>query len=335
MSQGARPSSHRHRRRNARWPLLGLGVAGAAIAVAAAVGIGQAVGSPACALELPAAVQAGTALRAGTAVQAGTVSGTATYYKSPPGNCSYPSPPADGLYVALSPSEYASAAACGGYLEVHGPDGSVRVEVVDQCPECAAGHIDLSAAAFAKIAPVSAGQVSVSYTHLANPAVPGPLGLRVKEGSSRYWLALLATNTGNPLASVAVRSPSGGWHDLARADYNYWIAASGVGDGPFTVRLTDTAGHQVTVGGIALSPGVVQGTGTYMYGAGSAPPATTQVTTRASASPSASRATPAAAATGSRHRPRPTASPRTSPVTVIPGSQPATPVLAATAIPHC
>src|SRR5947207_7141865 len=137
MFPGAQPSSrpHRHRRRGARWPLLGAGVAGAAIAVAAAVGIGQAVGSAACALELPAAAQAVTA------VQAGTVSGTATYYKSPPGNCSYPSAPADGLYVALSPSEYAGAAACGGYLEVRGPDGSARVEVVDQCPECAAGHI--------------------------------------------------------------------------------------------------------------------------------------------------------------------------------------------------
>jgi expansin len=323
--------------------LLGLGVAGAAIAVAAAVGIGQAVGSPACALELPATVQAGTAVQAVTAVQAGTVSGTATYYQSPPGNCSYPSAPADGLYVALPPSQYASAAACGGYLEVHGPDGSVRVEVVDQCPDCGANHIDLSPRAFSAIAPLAAGQVNVTYQFLASPPLPGPLGVRVKEGSSRYWLALLAANTGNPLASVAVRTASGGWHDLTRADYNYWIAASGAGDGPFTVRLTDTAGHQVTVGGIALSPGVVQGTGTYMYGAGSAsagsaPPATTQVTTRASASPSASRATPAAAATGSRHRPRilrPSASPRTSPVTVIPGSQPATPVLAATAAPHC
>jgi hypothetical protein len=169
--------------------------------------------------------------------------------------------------------------------------------------------------------------------------------VRVKEGSSRYWLALLATNTGNPLASVAVRGAAGGWHDLARADYNYWIAASGAGDGPFTVRLTDTAGHQVTVGGITLSPGVVQGTGTSMYGAGSASAGGAsaggasgggaQVTTRASASPSASRATPAAAATGPRHRSRPSAAPRTSPATVIPGSQPAAPVLAATATPHC
>jgi hypothetical protein len=40
----------------------------------------------------------------------------------------------------------------------------------------------------------------------------------------RYWLALLAMNTGNPLASVQVKSAAGGWRDLVRADYDYWIA---------------------------------------------------------------------------------------------------------------
>lgn len=151
---------------------------------------------------------------------AGAVSGTATHYvlASGGGNCSYPAPPADGLYVALSPAEYGSAAACGGYLQVKCPDGSVRVEVVDQCPPCAAGHIDLSEAAFAKIAPLSAGLVSVSYQTVADPALPAPVALRVKEGSSQYWLALLAVNTGNPLASVQAETASGGWLDLTRAD---------------------------------------------------------------------------------------------------------------------
>ena len=325
MFQGAQPSSrrHRHRRRNARWPLLGAGVAAAAAAVAVAVGIGQAVGSPACALELPAAAEAGT------------VSGTAaTYYQSPPGNCSYPSPPGDGLYAALPPSDYASGAACGGYLEVHGPDGSVRVEVVDQCPDCGAAHIDLSPTAFAKIAPLSAGQVSVSYTRLVNPALPGPVGLRVKEGSSRYWLALLATNTGNPLASVAVQSASGGgWHDLARASYNYWIASSGAGDGPFTVRLTDTAGHQVTVHGITLSPGVLQDTGTSMYAGGSAPVVTAPASSASATATATSTATPGRPAT--RHPPRPPVATRTSPATVTPGSPSVTPAPLAVATGHC
>ena len=213
----------------------------------------QAVGTRACAAVLPAA----------GAAQAGEVSGIATHYvlQALP-NCSYPSPPADGLFVALSPGEYDNAAACGGYLEVHGPDGSVRVEVIDQCPGCGAGHIDLSEAAFSAIAPLNAGLVDVTYQPLVNPSLPGPISLLVKQGSSQYWLALLAMNTGNPLASVQVRSESGGgWYSLVRASYNYWVAQSGAGTGPFTVRLTDTQGHVVTVQGIALSPGVVRAPG--------------------------------------------------------------------------
>jgi hypothetical protein len=231
--------------------VLGFGIGGVAVAaavVALAVGMSQAVGTRACAAVLPA----------GQAQQAGEVSGIATHYvlQSLP-NCSYPSPPADGLFVALSPGEYDNAAACGGYLEVHGPDGSVRVEVIDQCPGCGAGHIDLSEA------------------------------------------ALLAMNTGNPLASVQVQSESGGgWHNLVQASYNYWVAQSGAGAGPFTVRLTDTQGHVATVQDVALSPGVTQGTGTWMYGAGAT---TGPALVPASTPPSAPRTTRPVASATSAH----------------------------------
>ena len=225
-------------------------------AVILAVGLGQAASSQACAAVLPAA---------------GAGAQTATHYvlQGLP-NCSYPSPPADGLFAALPPAEYSSAAACGEYVRVNGPDGSVLVKVVDQCPDCAAGHVDLSEAAFARLAPLAAGLVSVSYAPVANPPLPGPVSVAVKQGSSQYWLALLADNTGNPLSSVQVETASG-WLPLARASYNYWIAQSGAGPGPFTVRLTDTQGHQATVTGITLSPGVAQPTSTWMYGAGGAP----------------------------------------------------------------
>jgi expansin (peptidoglycan-binding protein) len=292
----------RHGRSGARWPLLGLGGLGAAAAViVVALGIGQVTGGPACASVVPAAA---------------TTAGTATHYVlSGTGNCSYPSPPADGLFVALSPAEYHGAAACGGYIEVSGPNGSVRAEVIDQCPPCAAGHIDLSEAAFARIAPLSAGLVSVTYRAVADPAHPAPVAIRVKEGSSRYWLALLAMNTGNPLASVQVESGPGGWRDLVRADYDYWIAASGAGDGPFTVRLTDTAGHQVTVRGVTLTPGVVQDTGIRMYGAGS-------VASPASSAPASS--VPRATAKASRIARQRVAAPAPVPASPAPtGSAPA------------
>jgi expansin (peptidoglycan-binding protein) len=68
------------------------------------------------------------------------------------GNCSLPAAPADRLYVALGPSEYSAGAACGGHLDVTGPRGKVRVLIMDQCPECQPGHLDLSKEAFARIA---------------------------------------------------------------------------------------------------------------------------------------------------------------------------------------
>jgi len=108
-------------------------------------------------------------------------------------------------------------------------------------------------------------------------------------------------NTGNPLASVQVQSESGGgWYSLVRASYNYWVAQSGAGTGPFTVRLTDNEGHVVTVQGIALSPGVVQGTGTWMYGAGATTGPAPEPASTPPPAPHTSR--PMASAT-SRHAP--------------------------------
>jgi expansin len=274
------------------------------VMVALAVGISQATATPACASVL----RPGTGAAAVTSTAAGAqTSGEATHYELASGgmgNCSYPSPPAGQLYVALPPSEYGGSAACGSYLQVSGPDGSVTVEVADQCPECQAGHIDLSEQAFAEIAPLSAGLVPVTYHTIVDPPLPASLSMLVKAGSSAYYLALLPINNGNPLATVAVSQGSGGWHELSRTTYGYWLASSGAGPGPFSVRLTDSLGHQATVHGITISPGVVQSTGVSMYGAGAV-----AVTPTAAAT----TATPAAAhkaRKAHRHRrAQPTASP--------------------------
>jgi expansin len=233
-----------------------LAAAGAAPVVAARITSGEATDAAALAA-------VGTA----PAVAVGTASGEATHYvlHSGGGNCSYPGPPANRLYVALSPAEYGAAASCGSYLKVTGPKGSVQVKVVDQCPECHKGHIDLSDQAFERIAPLAAGLVRVSYHTIVNPRLSAPLSFRVQEGSSAFWLSLLPIGTGNPVASFQIRTSTGRWRHLTHANYNYWIAASGMGRGPFTVRLTDTVGHQVTVHGIRLSPGIVQKTSVWMY----------------------------------------------------------------------
>ncbi len=243
-----------------RWPLLGLAVAGAAAAViTVSVDPGQAASGPSDSVALSAAE---------SAAPVASGSDIATHYvlQSGGGNCSYPGPPANQLFVALPAPEYHGAAPCGSYLLVKGRNGNtVRVEVIDQCPECKAGHIDLSETAFAKLAPLVKGIIPVSYHTTGNPPLPAPVAFLVKNGSSRYWLALIVMNTGNAIASVQLQTAPGHWLKLTHVNWNAWIAQQGAGPGPFTVRVTDTRGHQVTIHNVALKPGAVQRTGTWMY----------------------------------------------------------------------
>ncbi|MFI5915669.1 expansin EXLX1 family cellulose-binding protein [Dactylosporangium sp. NPDC051541] len=243
--------------------------------------------------------------------------GQATYYAADGGgNCSFDKV-SDPLVVALGNAEYQSGAACGGYLDVKGPKGSVRVKITDRCPECAAGHIDLSQPAFAKIGTISDGIIKVTYTQPTSPAVPGPVTVRVKEGASQYWLALRFDNTGNPLSTAEVQSGST-WKPLTRTDYNYWIAESGAGKGPFTVRITDTAGRKTTLTGVALTVGTVQRPGASTT---SGPTTATKTTTatRTTAPPSSAAPSPTAVdvqpelATDSSPSSGPAAAPAASP----------------------
>ena len=285
---------------SARW----LAAGGAAV-LGGIIGIAlllQNGGTPAC-----AAPPTGSATR----------TGKATYYDlgaGGTGNCSFAKSPADGLFVALGPSQYSGAAACGSYLDVTGPKGKVRVKVTDQCPECEPGHLDLSRTAFKKIADEVQGIVPITYKAGVNPATPGPLSVRIKEGSSQYWFAALIDNHANPLASVKVAGGGGPLRPASRTDYHYWIIDSGAGPGPYSLTVTDVYGRTATVNGIDMQPGKVQSSSTRVSGsARSAPkPARTAKKTKppTSASPSASPAASASASTpaGATTPPAPTAS---------------------------
>ncbi|MEH1097901.1 expansin EXLX1 family cellulose-binding protein [Micromonospora sp. CPCC 205561] len=283
------------RRRAPRSPARRWLAAGGVTAIAAVLGLSLTLRSgptPACAA--PPALAAPPA--------AGVLhEGEATFYdsKGAGGNCSYPAAPLNRLYVALGPDEYAAGAACGGYLDVTGPQGTVRVLVMDQCPECARGHLDLSPEAFARIADPVEGVVRVRYRAVVDPPLPGPLTFRMKEGSSQWWFAVQVAGHGNPLRAVEVRQAgAGGWRSAAREDYNYWLVPSGAGPGPYEIRVTDSRGHRVTATGVRLAPGQVQRGAVRMYGRGAAaanrPPSATRSPSARPGRPGTAPATPPA-----------------------------------------
>lgn len=190
-----------------------------------------------------------------------TYPGVATVYKAGVGDgaCSY-GPSGDMMIAAMNTTDYETSKACGAYILVRAADGaSVTVRITNECPlPCAPGQLDLSEQAFAKLAPVSTGRIAIAWS-LVSPSSSGTISIRYKNGSSPYWCGVQAIGHRNPLARLEV-STGGGWRQLTRTDYNYFLSPDGSGCGK-AIRLTDIYGEQLTINGIALRPDVVQSTG--------------------------------------------------------------------------
>ncbi|MFF5187440.1 expansin EXLX1 family cellulose-binding protein [Streptomyces sp. NPDC000345] len=189
-----------------------------------------------------------------------TYRGVATVYKAGVGDgaCSY-GPSADMMIAAMNTTDYETSKACGAYVRVRAANGaSVTVRITNECPlPCAPGQLDLSEQAFAELAPTSTGRLAITWS-LLSPDAPGTISIRYKNGSSPYWCGIQAIGHRNPLARLEVRT-SGGWRQLARTDYNYFLSPDGSGCGG-AIRITDIFGERLTVDGIALRPEAVQPT---------------------------------------------------------------------------
>ncbi len=211
------------------------------------------------------------------------------------GSCGLGPFPAGGRYASLPRRSYASGQACGSYVDVSGPAGTVRAEVVDMCPDCGAATVDLSRAAFARIADPRTGTVAVSYQPTVDPPLPGPLELRITAPGPPGTLAVQVLNHGNRLSSVAASGPGGRWQRLIPGADGYWTGSLDAGDaaggtpggvsaavggapaGPgrrglasgaagrrIRVRITDVEGHEVVLSGIPPRRTVVHATA-WMY----------------------------------------------------------------------
>jgi expansin (peptidoglycan-binding protein) len=123
---------------------------------------GPIVGSP---------TDAGTIKDAGSTPQGPQESGEATYYEAEAagalGACGTPFP-SDYLVAAINDEQY-SKANCGRCVSVTGPKGTVVVRILDKCPGCDSGDLDLSETAFTKIANKADGRVKITWYFVECP----------------------------------------------------------------------------------------------------------------------------------------------------------------------
>ena len=187
--------------------------------------------------------------------------GDGTFYAADgSGNCSF-EPTGDPMIAAMNHDDYAGSAACGACVHLVGPSGEVTVRVVDQCPECHPGDLDLGPDAFSRIADPMLGRVTIHWKYVPCD-VSGPLVYHFKEGSNEWWTAVQIRSARYAIKSLELKR-DGQYVNVERLDYNYIVANAGMGPGPYAFRVTDVNGQVVEDTGIPLveagdAPGAAQ-----------------------------------------------------------------------------
>ncbi len=179
--------------------------------------------------------------------------GEGTFYAktSDGGHCSY-GRVSTTLFGAMNHAEYANSTACGVCARIRGPNGEVTVKIVDECPECKVGDIDLSEEAFSKLAPMSRGRIPITWGYI-RCNVSGPIVYHFKEGSNQWWTAVQIRNAPRRVYKLEAKT-NGQFVVLRRESYNYFIADSGLGAGPYAFRVTDALGNVITDTGVSFRP---------------------------------------------------------------------------------
>ena len=180
-----------------------------------------------------------------------TGDGEGTYYDADgSGACGFPSQSGGELLIAaMNAPQFDGSNPCGMCAHVTGPMGEVTVRVVDLCPECADGDLDLSPDAFDRVARRVDGRVPITWREVPCE-VSGPLVYHFKDGSNQWWTAIQIRNHRHRIAMLEAQGADGSWQAIPRVDYNYFVADSGLGPGPYSLRVTDTHGHVVMDDGV-------------------------------------------------------------------------------------
>lgn len=168
------------------------------------------------------------------------------------GNCGIPVAANDFDHCALNNQDYNTSQACGACLEVKSASGKkVVVKVVDRCPECAPGDVDLTQQAFAKIADPIDGRIPITWRFVPCPLNNSTIKVNFKSGSTQFWTAIQLRNIRHAVTKLEYKKGDQ-WVDIARENFNFFIATEGITP-PMTLRATSVLDEQLVFENININ----------------------------------------------------------------------------------
>lgn len=179
----------------------------------------------------------------------------ASFYhaRSGQGTCTLPpEAPWDSLYVSVGRTDFVNSLACGACMVVHHASDSVIVRVTDRCQGCRKGKIDLSRAAFRKLASLGTGIIPVRWRFA--PCPDSSYAVRRTNGSSGFWSSLQAWGLPWPPESLWVAGSDGNWLPLRRERHNHFTGRR-LPPLPWTLRTSDLFGRIRIDSTLDLNPG--------------------------------------------------------------------------------
>ncbi|KAG0286341.1 hypothetical protein BGZ96_009540 [Linnemannia gamsii] len=99
-----------------------------------------------------------------SAQAAGSFSGRGTWFTDSVGSCGTPFDTND-MIVAMNEAQMGGTSMCGKTVRITSGGKTVTARVTDTCPSqyCNSGSLDLSKAAFSKLAPLGTGVISINW----------------------------------------------------------------------------------------------------------------------------------------------------------------------------
>ena len=151
-------------------------------------------------------------------------------------------------FVAINLPQWDEGRACGKCVNVWCTDPfcttqfePVKLMVVDLCPECKEGDLDLSIPAYEDVTGRWPHRLRVEWEWTdCGEWYDDDIRMDIKDGSNDWWRGFYFSNSRYPLRSISING-----RDLERQEFNFWTDRGDLGKGPYKIALTASTGETV------------------------------------------------------------------------------------------